>query len=176
MIRQHLNGEFPAQCLSRSGIEQVGNLVQPLLAHQRQIGALGQVLPEQAVRVLVTAPLLRAVRVSEVDLHSCARCQLRMPGHLAALVMGHGFQQCRCHPRKFSRHRFQRGVCGGRIQLGQNDETARALNHRRYCRAIVRAHDQVAFPVAWHLSAFDFFRPVADILFSRIALAPSWRR
>lgn len=41
MIRQHFNREFPAQCLTRSGVEQVGNLVQPLLANQRQIGALG---------------------------------------------------------------------------------------------------------------------------------------
>lgn len=29
--------------------------------------------------------------------------------------------------------------------------------------------------MTWHLSTFDLFRPVANILFSWIALAPSWR-
>lgn len=52
------------------------------LAVDRQIGAHGQVLPDQSVDVRATAALPRAVRVTEIHLHARVRCQLRVPGHL----------------------------------------------------------------------------------------------
>lgn len=57
-----------------------------LLAADRQIRYLGQVLPGQPVDVLATAALPRAVWVAEIDIDTHVGCQLRM--HLIALFIG----------------------------------------------------------------------------------------
>ena len=44
IIHQHLNRKFPAQCLARTGVEQIGYFVQPCLRHQREVCAFGKVL------------------------------------------------------------------------------------------------------------------------------------
>ena len=53
----------------RPRVEAQRDLVELGLTVDGQVGALGQVLAQQAVGVLVAATLPRAVRVSEVHLH-----------------------------------------------------------------------------------------------------------
>ena len=53
-----------------------------------EVGALGEVLAQQAIGVLVGAALPRAVRVGEEDLDAGIGLQLGVLGHLLAAVPG----------------------------------------------------------------------------------------
>ena len=53
-----------------------------------QVSALGEVLAEQAVGVLIGPALPRAMRVTEVDRQLYVEAELRMLSHLCALVPG----------------------------------------------------------------------------------------
>lgn len=55
-----------AQAIPGSVVDFIGNRIQLLLALPSQVGALGKVLPNKAVRVLVGAPLPGAVWIAEV--------------------------------------------------------------------------------------------------------------
>lgn len=70
MVVVDLQWRAELMALSRSRIEAQRDLVELGLAVDRQVGALGQVLAQQAVGVLVAAALPRAVRVGEVHLHT----------------------------------------------------------------------------------------------------------
>src|SRR4026208_2475375 len=59
------------------------------------LGALGEVLAQQPVGVLVGAAFPRRVRVREVDVHSGREAERGVAGHLAALVPGEGLDQLR---------------------------------------------------------------------------------
>lgn len=52
---------------TRAVVEQVGDRIELLLAVDRQVRALGQVLKDQPVGVLARAALPRAVRVTEAE-------------------------------------------------------------------------------------------------------------
>jgi hypothetical protein len=67
--------------------ELIGNRFELRLVLNQQIVALGQVLPDQSIEVLATAPLSRAVRVIEGYLDAPVGAQLCMPSHLLALVV-----------------------------------------------------------------------------------------
>lgn len=84
----HADGWVKAVNGTRSAVELIRNRIELILAEGRQINALGQILPNQTVDVLTTAPLPRAMRVTEVHLNPSVGCQLRMSGHLFALVIG----------------------------------------------------------------------------------------
>ena len=79
--------------LARSRIEAQGNLVELGLTVDGQVGALGQVLAQQAVGVLVAAALPRTMRVSEVHLHASAQGQRIVITHLLAQVVCERFAQ-----------------------------------------------------------------------------------
>ena len=64
-----LDGALETEALTRSDVQLVGNRIQLLLAAHRQIRALGQVLADQSVDVLIAAALPGAVRVAEVNCH-----------------------------------------------------------------------------------------------------------
>jgi hypothetical protein len=83
-------GAFPVECFSRPRIHLPSNGIELALGEARKIGSLGEILSKQSVGVLVDAPLPRAMRVGEVDLHAGVGRELLVLGHLAALVVGHG--------------------------------------------------------------------------------------
>ena len=65
------------QCISRRGVpeglararvESLGDRIEVVLRHRPEVGAIREVLPKQAIGVLVGAALPRAVRVAEVHL------------------------------------------------------------------------------------------------------------
>src|SRR3989304_4820680 len=66
--REQLSGAPEAQRLAWPGVQFPGNRIQLFLSKATQVAALGQVLPQQAVGVLVDAALPRAVRIGEGDL------------------------------------------------------------------------------------------------------------
>ena len=55
---------------------------------EAEIGVLGKILPQQAVRVLVAASLPRNVRITEEDVDLAVHAEADMLGHLLALVPG----------------------------------------------------------------------------------------
>ena len=69
------------------------------------IGPLGQVLAEQAVRVLVGAPLPRTLRITEVDLHVGGHGERGVLRQLEAAVPGERAAQGRRERPHLARHR-----------------------------------------------------------------------
>src|SRR5512143_4328511 len=67
MLVEGFGGGLPAEGLAGSAVERCGDRVKFRRAVSAQVGALGEVLAEQAVGVFVRAALLGAVRVAEVD-------------------------------------------------------------------------------------------------------------
>ena len=89
-----LAGEQSSECLGGREIAQsaAGSIVD-LLGDGGEVGlvigdhrALGQILPVEPVRVLVAGPLPGRVGIGEVDRHRRGQGDLRVLGHLAALV------------------------------------------------------------------------------------------
>ena len=68
-----------ALALPGSVVDFIGNRIQLLLAVARQVGALGKVLANRAVHVLVGAPLPGAVWITEVYGNTCGFGQLFVP-------------------------------------------------------------------------------------------------
>lgn len=88
-LSEHLQRREPLVRGTRMGIHALGNGVELRLQVDRQIGALGQVLAQQAIGVLAGAALPRAVRVAEIHTYTGSRrAQLGVPCHLPALVVG----------------------------------------------------------------------------------------
>src|SRR6266516_4422353 len=93
MVVEGLCWGSPAEGLAGSAVEgrsDGGEVAGGVLA---QVSAFGEVLPQQVVGVLVGAALLGAVRVAEVDRQPGVDPQLRVLGHLGALVPGQGTAQ-----------------------------------------------------------------------------------
>jgi hypothetical protein len=80
---QYLRGCPEAEGLSRATIQLGGDRVQGGLVELAQVAALGEVLAEQAVGVLVSSALPGAARVAEVDLDAGLDGELLMFGHLS---------------------------------------------------------------------------------------------
>ena len=130
----------------------------------RQVAALGEVLAQQPVGVLVAGPLPGRVRVAEVDLAVRGDRDLRVQRHLLALVPGQRPAQAgrqardhRGHRRRErcrglpARHRHQHRVPGGALDQGADLRLARLPG------------DQVAFPVPGHRPVLRLGRPLADV-------------
>src|SRR5438477_12318979 len=71
----------PAEGLSRSTVELGGNVVEVGLGVQGEVAALGEVLTQQSVGVLVGAALPWAFRVTEVDRHTGVHTESRVLSH-----------------------------------------------------------------------------------------------
>src|SRR5215211_1118072 len=78
----------PSERLARPAVECVGDGGQIAGAVAGEIGALGEVLPEQPVGVLVGAALPGALRVAEVHLQPGGDSKAGVLGQLGALVPG----------------------------------------------------------------------------------------
>ena len=85
---KRLCGRFPAQRLSRPGVEGGRDRGDLLGAVEAQIGALREVLAQQSVGVLVGAALPWALRISEVDLDARIDLETGMLGHFGSLIPG----------------------------------------------------------------------------------------
>ena len=77
-----------SQAFARSVVDFIGNGIQLLLAVDRQVCALGQILTNQPFVVLVAASLPGAVRIAKVYGHASVGRQLFVQRDLFALVVG----------------------------------------------------------------------------------------
>ncbi len=74
------------EAFAGSVVELVGDGVELCVGHEPEVGAVGEVLPEQAVGVLVRAALPGRVRIAEEDLDAGVETDLLSVAHLGALV------------------------------------------------------------------------------------------
>jgi hypothetical protein len=88
VLVEHFGGGAPAEGLPRAGVQGGGDGGEIVEAVPGKICALGEVLAQQPVGVLVGGALPRAVRIAEVDLQAGVDPQLRVLGQLGALVSG----------------------------------------------------------------------------------------
>jgi hypothetical protein len=66
---------FKLQSFARPFVDLARHLVQMGLAVHRQVGPLGEVLPEQAIGVLVGTALPRTLRIAEVNIDVCRQAK-----------------------------------------------------------------------------------------------------
>src|ERR1043165_8492509 len=85
-LGQSLSGRSPTQGFTRPSVELVGNSVELGLCHTSQAAMFRKVLAEEAVGVLVAAPLPRVAGVTEVDGDAGLDCEALVLRHLSALV------------------------------------------------------------------------------------------
>jgi hypothetical protein len=92
-VRINFQGRSKIETFSRTRIQAMCDRVQFPLGVVRQIGALRQVLTQQAIRILVGAPLPRRMRIGKEHLDREAVCELFMFRHFFAPIIGQRFPQ-----------------------------------------------------------------------------------
>ena len=128
----------------------------------REIGALWQILAEQAIRVFVLTAFPRAVRMGKVNFDAGVFRQLGMPGHLTALVIGERAAQVGIEALQDRAEPVNRGLRRAVVELDQGDVAGLALDERPDLGAVAGPLDVVAFPMAGHLALFDVGRAQVD--------------
>src|SRR5260370_12294218 len=86
MIVQYFGRCPPSERLARTAVEGSGNRSEIIGGVRAQVRAFREVLAQQTIGVLIRAPLPWTLRVAEEDLQSGVETQLRVLGHLGALV------------------------------------------------------------------------------------------
>jgi len=146
---QSIGRAFEAQGLSRSLVEPQRFLVEVGLGELREVGSSREVLPQQTVGVLVAAALPRTAWVAEVDLHVGRDGEGFVRRHFVAAVPGQGAAQ---FGRQSADVLGERGNHARRVAAGhlQKHRKARSSFEQRHHVGVVRAAEQVAFPMAWN--------------------------
>lgn len=121
-----LRRAFEAQRLAWSGVQFPGNRVQLILRILAQIAALGKLLAQQSVRVLVNPSLPGAVRIGKVDLDAGGCRQLLMGRHFLALIVGHRKARLCLDPIQDMTESPQGRFSSGIFHPGQHGEQGRA--------------------------------------------------
>ena len=115
---------LPVQGLAGTGVQPQGDLVALGLGQGAEVGALGPVLAQQAVGVLVCAALPGRLWVAEVDRIPVAPGS-RRAGHLIAAVPGDRLAQAQRERRRSSRqtqtHPREVGCVAARERGQQNE-------------------------------------------------------
>ncbi|PAV66370.1 hypothetical protein WR25_04289 [Diploscapter pachys] len=171
-LGHHFNRTFPVKAFAWPNVQLVGNGIQLFLAVYRQVCALGQVLADQAIDVLVAAALPGAVRVTEVDGHPRLLGDLGMPGHLPALVIGHALAHRQRHPVEGRTEALYGRSRRGIVQLDQHQVAAGAFVQRAHGRGVGLAFDQVTLPMPRHQAVFNLRRTHMNAHHLRDLVAP----
>jgi len=149
-LRIDFQGRGEVETFSWARIQPMGDGVQLALGIARQVRALGQVLAQQAIGVLVGAALPRAVRIGKEDPDRQPLRQALVLGHLFPAIIGQRFAQQRGHVPEF----LCEALSGTRrirpLHPYQDDQARRPLHQGADGRAIAGPLDEVAFPVARH--------------------------
>ena len=148
---------------SGSVVEALGNVVEVLLGVAAEIGAFGEILPDQAVGVFVAGSLPWAVGVGEVDLDAGVPRQLGVAGHFGPAVVGKRLAQSRGDGIEGALESTAGGIGIERVHAGKQNEAAAAFDQGTDGRAICRSLDQVALPMAGDQPLEDVFGPGRDL-------------
>ena len=161
-LRVDFQGRGKVETFPRARVQAMRNGVQLALRVARQVRALGQVLAQQPVRVLIGAALPRAVRIGTEDLEREPLGQALMLGHLFASIIGQGLPQQGGHMPEF----LGEALSGTRrirpLHPGQEDHARRPFHQGANSRPIAGALDEVAFPVAGHRAGRHLGRALSN--------------
>ena len=149
-VRIDFQGRGEVETLSRARIETMGNGIQLALRVARQVGALGQVLAQQPIGVLVGAPLPRAVRIGKEHPERQPRRQALLLGHFFPPIIDQGFAQRSGHMPELLRDALSGTPRIRPVHPGQADQACRPLHQGPDGRTIASPLDKIAFPVARH--------------------------
>src|SRR5258708_18882298 len=114
---------------TRSAVEAVGDGIEFVLAVNREVSALWQVLPQQPVGVLAGTALPRTVWIAEVHAHAGGGAELLMAGHFLTLVVGEALAQWGGDRIQFGNEARQRPSRGGLFHPPQQHPRTGALHH-----------------------------------------------
>lgn len=142
-------------------------MIEVLLTGLRQVHALGQELPQQAIGILVAAALPRRMRVGKPDVDVQPTRQLPMAGQLGATVVGQALAQECGQLLHLPREAFQRRFGRAAIHLAQHDEPGLALDQRAHAGAIEGALDQIALPMFGNQALLHVLWAMHDALLLR---------
>ena len=161
-LRIDFQGRRKVETFSWACVQAMSDGVQLALRVARQVRALGQVLAQQAIRILVGAALPGAVRIGKEDLDREPLGQLLVLGHLFAPIVRQRFAQCGGHVPEFLR----KALAGARrirpLHPSQDDQARRPLHQRADSRAITGSLDEIAFPVTRHGAGNRFSRELGN--------------
>jgi len=121
---------LPAEGFSWPDIEIEGDAVEILLGEDGQVGALRQVLAEQAVGVFVDAALPGAMGIGEVHLNAGLVGEPGMICHFPTLVVGHRESLLGVDAVEHVTEPRDGGVGRPVGKLGERDEQSRSLHKR----------------------------------------------
>src|SRR5260370_17887182 len=131
---------------TRSAVEAVGDGIEFVLAVNREVSALWQVLPQQPVGVLAGTALPRTVWIAEVHAHAGGGAELLMAGHFLTLVVGEALAQWGGDRIQFGSEARQGRGGGGGFHLRQQHPATGPLDQHPDGRLVAGALDGVAFP------------------------------
>ena len=137
-------------------------------ADEAEVGALGQVLAQEPVGVLVAAALPGRVRVAEVDRDAGRSGESDVLGHLRALVPG--VVRLNDIGSAVIASRIATSTCSALLpvaQVQQQREPGRALHQGPDRAAALLAQDEVTFPVPGNGAVLDLGRTFADRIRAR---------
>ena len=146
------------EAFSRACVQAMGDGVQLTLRVPRPVRPLGHGLAQQPVGVLVGATLPGAVRIGKKDLDREPFRQARVLSHLFPPIIGQRFTQQRGHVPECLREARTGTPCIRPLHPSQENQACDARHQGADRRAIARALDQVAFPVAGHRPGRDLGR------------------
>ena len=149
-LRIDFQGRRKVETFSRARVQAMRDGVQLVLGVARQVCALGQVLAQQAIGVLIGTALPGAVRIGKDELDRELLGPRLVLGHLVPSIIRQGFAQQRGHVPEFLREAYSGTPRIRPVHPGQENQACGALHQRPDRRAIASPLDQVAFPVAWH--------------------------
>src|SRR5687767_4515289 len=160
---ESFGGSIPSEGLARAAVEEVGDLVEVVLAVDGEVGAFGQELADQAVPVLVGSSLPGGVRVAEVDRAAGGDAEGVVGGEFPALVPGQGSGQLGGEPGDVLGEAGSDVFGGFGLDLDQHPEPGCSFHEGGHGAAVVGADQQVAFPVARNRSVLGLGGPLGDV-------------
>jgi len=159
---EDLSGCVEGQELAGTIVDGVLDGAQVVVGEGGQGGALGQVLANQAVHVLVGAALPRTVRIAEEDVHAKPLGQILVQGHLGALVIGESLAQRRRDGSQTARKALEDGGGAGVVHAGKHEEATGALDDGAHGGGVAGALDEIGLPVARDDASGDLRRAQGD--------------
>ena len=138
-VRIDFQGRRKVEIFSRARVQPMGDGVQLVLGVARQVCALGQVLAQQAIGVLIGTALPGAVRIGKEDLDREPLGQLLVLGPLVPSIIGQGFPQQGGYVPEFFREALTGIPCIRPLHPGQEDQAGGSLHQRpngRHCEPL----------------------------------------
>ena len=169
---EDFEGALEVETLPGPMVQGVDNAAQSLGGDLREVSALGQVLAQEAVGVLVGASLPGMVGMSEVDEQVQPLFQFERTGEFASVVQRQTVAFLSGQSAERSPELLGDRLGGAGVDLSRDNVAAGPIHTGDEVSRASFADDGVAFPIAESRSFVGLFRPFVDGSFAQdLALA-----